>query len=285
MNYRTAGVDLDAACDEEILVHGAGDHSGGLHASHRTPTCTPIRASLAGFRRPSYADRWAGQPWRLPSFHKLILWYAHFTMPTDADARGALLAVLPHQAGVFTAAQAREAGYSQQLQSYYVRRGQWERLQRGIFRLAAWPVNDEENLVRWSLWAGPQSVVSHDSAARVHQLGTLQDYEVHLTVRPGFARRIPADAAQPPVVLYRDRLSSNDVETRNGYRLTTPLRTLVDLAADGIDSSQLGLAMRDALRRGLVTRAELRQRMAGPHAGDTLRAATNGVGSALSAMR
>ena len=41
-------------------------------------------------------------------------------------------------AGYFTAAQAREAGYSYQAQKYHADRGNWERVRRGLCWLSCW---------------------------------------------------------------------------------------------------------------------------------------------------
>jgi hypothetical protein len=48
-----------------------------------------------------------------------------------------------------------------------------------------------------------------------------------------------------------------DVEERAGFRVTTPLRTLIDGATGGVSQEQLVKAMREALSRGLVRRSNL----------------------------
>ena len=62
-------------------------------------------------------------------------------MPTDRqDLRRALFRLAVTQAGYFTAAQAREIGYSYQAQHYHTRRGNWVRVDRGLYRLLDWPM-------------------------------------------------------------------------------------------------------------------------------------------------
>ena len=51
-----------------------------------------------------------------------------------------------------------------------------------------------------------------------------------------------------------------DLVERQGFRLTTPLRTLLDIAAGNLDTDQLATAIRDALEAGLVTRRQLLSR-------------------------
>jgi hypothetical protein len=52
-------------------------------------------------------------------------------------------------------------------------------------------------------------------------------------------------------------LRSRDVEDRVGFRVTFPLRTILDLAAGAIDEDQLASALRDALTRGGVRRRKV----------------------------
>jgi hypothetical protein len=44
------------------------------------------------------------------------------------------------------------------------------------------------------------------------------------------------------------------VTERDGYRITRPLRTLLDAAASSLSAEHLAAAVRDALGRGLVRR-------------------------------
>jgi hypothetical protein len=48
-----------------------------------------------------------------------------------------------------------------------------------------------------------------------------------------------------------------DTEERAGFRVTTPLRTLLDVAVDGISREQLEKAVDETLTRGLVRRTQL----------------------------
>ena len=55
-------------------------------------------------------------------------------------------------------------------------------------------------------------------------------------------------------------LPAEDVQEGAGFRVTTPLRSLIDLAAGRPDEEQLGRAIIDARSRGLVTLRRLRGR-------------------------
>lgn len=62
------------------------------------------------------------------------------------------------------------------------------------------------------------------------------------------------------VALHYAELATDEVSERSGYRVTTPLRTLIDIAANAPDEDQLARAINDARRAGLVTNRRLRSR-------------------------
>lgn len=170
------------------------------------------------------------------------------------DLRRRLLAVAARQSGYFTAAQALDAGYSYPAQRYHAKRGNWLRVDRGIYRLPEWPTGPREDLVRYSLWSRGRAVVSHETALSVHELGDADPARVHLTVPPNFRQR------NPGVVLHRADLPSGDVEEHDGFHVTTPVRSLLDVATGELDLDQLGQAIEEVLANGMTTRRALRDR-------------------------
>lgn len=151
------------------------------------------------------------------------------------------------QHGYFTAAQALQIGYSYQAQKYHVDRGNWQRVDRAVFRLPDWPGSEYDHLTRWSLWAGPDAVVSHESALEVHGLGDVNPARLHLTV-PAPARR-----RNPGVVLHQDRIPASDIEERDGFRVSRPARALAESAMAGLAQDVLDGAIAEALAASLVT--------------------------------
>ena len=61
-------------------------------------------------------------------------------------------------------------------------------------------------------------------------------------------------------------IPESDITTLNGIRLTTPLRTVIDIAPT-VDESQLALMVQDCLDRGLFTVEEAWARIAEPDMG------------------
>ena len=175
-------------------------------------------------------------------------------MPTTRQdlARG-LFRLAVTQGGYFTAAQAREVGYSYQAQHYHAQHGNWVRVDRGLYRLFGWPVGTHDDLIRWTLWAGGRAVVSHETALDVHGIGEFSPARVHLTAPRGFSKRSVG------VVIHTAALDRVEIEEREGFRVTTPVRSLVDVAS-AVDGDQLDRAIKEARELGVLTPRQLRER-------------------------
>lgn len=167
------------------------------------------------------------------------------------ELRRRLLQIAGTQSGLFTAAQAREAGYSYPAQKYHVDHGNWTRIDRAMFRLPEWPPGPHEDLVRWVLWTHEQGVVSHETAMSVHGMGDADPTRTHITVPPGFRKTAPG------VTLHRVSLPHGDIQRHDGFPITTPVRTLLDVAAGDLDLDQLSGAIEEAIASGKATRREL----------------------------
>jgi predicted transcriptional regulator of viral defense system len=170
------------------------------------------------------------------------------------EQRRALHGLAFHQAGYFSAAQAHKLGYSYQAQRYNADRGNWVRVDRGIFRLPGWPDAPWDSLARRTLWSRGVGVVSHETALAVHEFSDVDPVRVHLTVPPGF--RALSDA----VVIHKARIASVDIEERDGFAVTTPIRTLLDVAAGQVSQEHLDQAVRDAIDSGRISVRRLRDR-------------------------
>lgn len=172
----------------------------------------------------------------------------------DEEPRARLWRRAARQRGYFTAAQALEDGYSYQSQHFHVQRGNWIRIDRAIYRFrefADLPAEEHDHLVRWALWSQGRAVVSHTTALGVHDLGIANPAEIHLTVPPGFRQRDPA------VVVHRADLTPDEVEEREGFRVTTPVRAVADSAADRADQDAIDSAVAELLDRGAATKGQL----------------------------
>lgn len=174
------------------------------------------------------------------------------------DAERALQAIAAGQGGYFTTVQAARAGYRSPHLAYHVRTGRMQRAGHGVYRLTTLAASDHDDLVRLSLWSRnradePQAVVSHVTALVVHGITNLLPSQVHLTVPRGFKKAKPVGC-----VLHRAALGPSDWEQRTGFRVTTVLRTLLDVAdAPDVPALEFESSVHQALETGLVRKGAL----------------------------
>jgi len=173
------------------------------------------------------------------------------------DARG-LFALSSEQAGYFTSAQAHVRGYSAQLLGYHAERGRFERVRRGLYRLRDYPSSPREEVMAAWLAAGRESaVVSHESALELLGLSDVVPATIHLLV-PRHRRWV---RALPGVTVHTtaDDLASDESVTRQGLRITAPVRTILDVADAGTAPEQVIMAVGQAQARGMLLPARLRE--------------------------
>jgi predicted transcriptional regulator of viral defense system len=176
-------------------------------------------------------------------------------VPNDRrDLRRRLFALASTQGGYFRAAQAKDVGYTYPAQAHHASTGNWVRVDRGLFRLGEWVPGLHDHLARWSLWSKDRAVVSHETALGVHDIGEFESAKIHLTVPLGFTMRDDA------VVIHLAELPPSDTIEMAGYRVTSVIRSLIDVAANATDEEQLARAIQDAQRKSLVTPRSLRAR-------------------------
>lgn len=176
---------------------------------------------------------------------------------TAADA---LFAVAEGQQGYFTSKQATNAGYQLGSQAHHVKSGNWTRVERGIYRLTRFPQSSEEQLVIYALWSRnregrPEGVYSHQTALSIHELSDANPAKLHMTVPAAFRRT----AKTPNVlVLHRANLNPKDIELRQGFAVTRPLRTIADLAvAESTARDLVQQALMEGRRSGVITAREI----------------------------
>lgn len=171
-----------------------------------------------------------------------------------------LFAFAESQDGYFTMAQALEAGFARSTHSYHVKVGNWLREHRGIYRLRQYPQTENGHLVLWSLWSRdrhgePQGVYSHATALAIRDLSDANPSKLHMTVPPGFRRNSETPAV---LVLHKARLGPHEVTRERGYSITTAMRAILD-SAEFEDADMLKKALIEGLRRGLITKKEIKQ--------------------------
>jgi very-short-patch-repair endonuclease len=99
-------------------------------------------------------------------------------------------------------------------------------VRRGVLAPAAAPATWWEPMAAAVLAAGPEAALSHTSAAALHRMTPPNHGPVELTTSR------PTGAKLDGIVVHRRPLQRQDVELRRGLRMTTPTRTLVDIAGN-----------------------------------------------------
>jgi very-short-patch-repair endonuclease len=168
----------------------------------------------------------------------------------DTTRRRALMERAATQHGIFTTAQTVELGIDDRQLTALLRSGVIERRGRGLWRVTGAPPTAEAAALGAVLAHGEGALLARSSAAWLwdvpgHQLGdphVLQPRDVHLP-----------EGATPHT---SRSLGTADATLRRGIPVTTPTRTLFDLAGDQ-HPLRTRRNMNDLMARGLVTPASL----------------------------
>ncbi len=186
------------------------------------------------------------------------------------DLVNAMEAMADHtteQWGMITAAQAKAAGVDGMTLQRAVEAGLLERVRRGCYlaTAATMPKHLQPKAVWLTLnptvpaWDRPDldpdgGVISHSSAALIHDIGDRRADIVEITVP---RRRVTREQDVSP---RRAELTEDDVELVDGLPVTTVPRTIIDHLADHVDGGHVGAMIYHAARRGLVDLDQLADR-------------------------
>ena len=185
-----------------------------------------------------------------------------------------LHAVANGQSGHFTAQQAAEAGFSVQLLHKHVQSGNLQRPARGIYRITRFPPSEHEDLVVLWLWSGQQAVFSHETALQLHELSDVLPARIHLTLPDATPRR--RTNPEGTVVHFAD-VPASDRQWIGPVPITTPARSVLDVAAAHGDASLVGQAIDQGIAAGLFQFADVAA--AGRYVADAMSRSTAHPGS------
>lgn len=153
------------------------------------------------------------------------------------------------QFGVVTRHQLLGLGWTQSSIRTALTRGLIWRILPGVLVVASVPICWEQRRMAVTLWGGPITLASHDTAARL--LGLVDPTTGPVEVTADHSLRSRAG-----VVAHRTRLEAEDISRKGSIPCTSPARTLVDLChRRGDDLSERALDR--ALRVGCVSMDQL----------------------------
>lgn len=184
---------------------------------------------------------------------RYIIAFTTATMPPDSQTK--LFELADRQLGYFTAAQALGAGVLQVRLIQMNNRGDIERVSRGVYRLARYPISPLGQYMEAALWPqvrrpGTRGVISHASALALYGLSDVSPAKVHITV--GSETRVRR-VVPPHLAIHYVDLRSDDVQEVEGVPVTTPERTIRDAHADHLGSALVRQAIEDGRRTGHLT--------------------------------
>jgi predicted transcriptional regulator of viral defense system len=175
----------------------------------------------------------------------------------DSNAADLLYELAEGQAGYLTARQAIAAGIPRSTLGYHAGDGETlERVGAGVYRLRRFPTTPHGYVVAgWIGLAPADAVVSHVSALEMLELSDLIADEIHVTLpRAKRGLRIP-DGVRAH---FTSRPIARSQRTRVlGVPVTSVERTLADQLRAAGWTEQIDLAIQQAMRRGLTSRARL----------------------------
>ena len=156
------------------------------------------------------------------------------------------------QYGVINHRQLQAAGLGTEAIRHRRESGRLERRLPKTLRVGGAPSSWEQDLSAALLWAGEGAVISHRSAAALWGLDGCRPDVVELT-----SHRLLRSQLSEGLVCHRySTLEADEITTIGPLRLTTPPRTLLDLAAV-VPHSRLEVALDSCLRRRLATLEDL----------------------------
>lgn len=155
------------------------------------------------------------------------------------------------QHGLITREQARRVGLSEGEIAWRLASGRWRRVRKGVFAIAGAPPSREQAILGACL-ISEGAVASHLTAGWLWGLQVPESSGIHVTTPPGIRLR-----HEGIVHHRRSPLALADLIRCKGIPVTTPARTLVDTSGL-VRPGRLGSVVDDALRRKLVTLADLR---------------------------
>lgn len=153
----------------------------------------------------------------------------------------AVAAVAGAQHGVVTVAQLMSAGLTRNGVLRRTRAGRLHRIHRGVYAVGHTALGDEGRWMAGVLATGARAILGHRSSAELWRMLAPAGGPVHVVIpwtggrtkRPGL------------VIHYTTSLPEGDVTTRLGIPVTTPSRTLADLARTASRTDQ-ARALRNA---------------------------------------
>jgi len=130
------------------------------------------------------------------------------------------------------------------------------RIRHGLYRLTEYPTSRREEILgAWLSVGATKGVISHESALDLLDLSDVIPGSIHITVPRSdrWRKKAPGTTLHTVVNFPQE----NEIVVREGVPVTTPSRTIIDAAVDGVGPEQIIAAIATALERRMTTSSEL----------------------------
>lgn len=176
---------------------------------------------------------------------------------SKSDASAAAWRLARGQHGVIARGQLMALGYSRDAIAHRIATGRLRRVARGVYSVGLPSGTPQQRWMAAILACGSEAALSHGSAAALWGIGRERSGRVEVSVRRRSEHRRPGMRIRS-----RPSLPAGDVTARDGIPLTSPARTLVDLAAE-LHPVALERAVNEADKRDLIDPEELHRALEG----------------------
>jgi very-short-patch-repair endonuclease len=185
--------------------------------------------------------------------NKLLAWRERSRSRGDAEADSpavdaAVAELALPQRGVASREQLLELGLRSSAIGRRMAAGRLHQLYEGVYAVGHRAITREGELVAALLAGGDEAVLGDLSAAELWELPARLDNEIHVIAR--------SHGKRPGIRFHHSALAPDEITEHKGIRVTTPERTIVDIAPK-LSVRQLEHVIRHAEYEHLVTEASL----------------------------
>ena len=162
----------------------------------------------------------------------------------------AFWALVKRQHGVISRRQLFALGLSRHAINHRIHRGRLHPIYPGVYSVGRPDLSRRGHWMAAVLACGPAAFLSHNSAAALYGIRLSRAHEIDVVTRTVHRH--------PGIRIHRRKnIPPGDVTTYDGIPVTTPVCTLIDLAAD-LPRNELEAALNEADLRGLIDLERLR---------------------------
>lgn len=155
--------------------------------------------------------------------------------------------------GYVTGEDARALGIPMGTLNALSRRGQLDRVDRGIYRVPLIPPTRLDQYMLATLWPDRRGRISHESALDLYGISDVNPARIHVTVPQGYRthREVPTLYA-----LHQEDIALADRESFEGVPVVSAAKAIRQAHAQHLRRSLLEQAIDEGLRDGWLTRRE-----------------------------